>query len=399
LIRIRDFRSRILRYEPANATQFDASKNLLPYDEIFAPENIAIDGFKILDFTNNQDDYFGVSVNDGMFGMFDNKFGDKIRLVWGVRAEYFQQFLTTEDVSAKTVVVDTEKWDVLPSLNFTYSPNTKHSLRVSGSRTVARPEFREIAPFSFYDYELNYGVNGNPNLKRTAILNGDLRYEFYPKGGEAITVGAFYKSFDDPIELRLDPSSVSDRRNYGYENVDEAYTIGAEFEVRKGLDFISQHLEAFNLFANLTYSYSEVTLSSTGSGGQAVSDSRPLQGQSPYLINAGLQYNSKNTIWSGSFLYNRVGQRLALVGNTEFPDIYERPRDQVDLQLAKKIFNKKGELRITWADLLNPAFYFYENIDTKEAFKEGTDRLFNSYKPGSTITIGFTYDFDLGNKK
>ena len=125
LIRIRDFRSRILRYEPANATQFDASKNLLPYDEIFAPENIAIDGFKILDFTNNQDDYFGVSVNDGMFGMFDNKFGDKIRLVWGVRVEYFQQFLTTEDVSAKTVVVDTEKWDVLPSLNFTYSPNTQ----------------------------------------------------------------------------------------------------------------------------------------------------------------------------------------------------------------------------------------------------------------------------------
>ena len=112
-----------------------------------------------------------------------------------------------------------------------------------------------------------------------------------------------------------------------------------------------------------------------------------------------MQYNSKNTIWSGSFLYNRVGQRLALVGNTEFPDIYERPRDQVDLQLAKKIFNKKGELRITWADLLNPAFYFYENIDTKEAFKEGTDRLFNSYKPGSTITVGFTYDFDLGKKK
>ena len=122
LIRIRDFKSRIFRYEPANSTQFDASKNLLPYDEIFAPENIAMDGFKILDFTNNQDDYFGVSVNDGMFGMFDNKFGDKIRLVWGVRAEYFQQFLTTEDVSAKTVVVDTEKWDVLPSLNFTYSP-------------------------------------------------------------------------------------------------------------------------------------------------------------------------------------------------------------------------------------------------------------------------------------
>lgn len=400
LIRVRDFKSRILRYEPANSSQFDASKNLLPYDQIFAAENMGMDGFKILDFTNNQDKYFAASANNGMYGMFDNKFGDKFRLVWGVRVENFQQFLTTKDVSAKRVVVETEKWDVLPSFNFTLSPTTKHSIRLSGSRTVARPEFREIAPFSFFDYEVNYAVNGNPDLKRSAILNGDIRYEWYPKGGEAITIGGFYKHFDDPIELRLNPSSVLDRRNYEYTNANSAYTVGAEFEVRKDLDFISQNLDAFNVFANLTYIYSKVALASTGSTGTTTSN-RPLQGQSPYLINAGLQYNSKNTIWSGSLLYNRVGQRLALVGINDlgFPDIYERPRNQVDFQLAKKVFNKKGEVKITWADLLNPAFYFYENVDKKKAFSEGTDRLFNSYKPGSTITVGFTYDFNLGSKK
>ena len=401
LIRIRDFNSRITRYEPANASQFDASKNFLPFDEIFAPENIAMDGFKILDFTNNQDRYFGVSVVDGMFGMFDNKFGDKTRLVWGVRVEYFEQFLETEDVSAKTVVVNTEKWDVLPSLNFTYSPTIKHSIRVSGSRTVARPEFREIAPFSFYDYEVNYGVNGNPDLKRSAILNGDVRYEFYPKGGEAITVGAFYKSFDDPIELRLDPSSVLDRRNYGYFNADKAYTIGAEFEVRKGLDFINSSLNTFSVFANLTYSFSEVTLGTTSGTGVASTSKRPLQGQSPYLVNAGLQYNSQNTIWSGAILYNRIGQRLALVGNDAlgFPDIYERPRDQLDIQLARKIFNKRGELKVMWADLLNPAYFFYENTDSQKAYSADTDRLFSSYTSGSTISVGFTYDFNLGKTK
>ena len=398
LIRIHDFKSRIFRYEPAS-TQFDTDKNLLPYNEIFSPENITMDGFKILDFTNNQDKYFGVSATNGMYGMFDNKFGEKVRLVWGVRVENFQQFLTTKNVSSKRVVIDTEKWDVLPSFNFTLSPSNKHSIRLSGSRTVARPEFREIAPFSFYDYEANYGVNGNTDLKRTSILNGDVRYEFYPKGGEAITVGAFYKHFDDPIELRLNSSSVGDRRNYDYENADKAYTIGAEFEVRKDLDFISQHLDAFNVFGNLTYSFSKVSLPSIGSTGVSTTTNRPLQGQSPYLVNAGLQYNSKNTLWNGSLLYNRVGQRLALVGNDEFPDIYERPRDQVDFQFARKIFNKRGELKITWADILNPAYYFYENTDSKEAFTEGTDRLFSSYKPGSTITVGFTYDFKLGNKK
>ena len=401
LMRIRDFDSRITRYEPANATQFDPSKNLLPFDQIFAPENIAMDGFKILDFTNNQDEYFGVSAVDGMYGMFDNKFGDKTRLVWGVRVEYFEQFLRTEDVSAKEVIVNTEKWDVLPSINFTYSPSLKHAIRASASRTVARPEFREIAPFSFYDYELNYGVNGNPDLKRSSIINGDLRYELYPRGGETITIGAFYKSFDDPIEFRLDPSSVLDRRNYGYFNTDKAYTIGAEFEVRKGLGFINSSFETFSLFANLTYTYSEVTLASTSGTGGVTTSTRPLQGQSPYLINAGLQYNSKTTIWSGSLLYNRIGQRLALVGLPElgFPDIYERPRDQVDIQLAKKIFQKRGELKIIWADLLNPAYMLYENIDKEKAYSATNDRLFNSYTPGSTITVGFTYDFNLGKNK
>lgn len=395
LIRIRNFQSRIFRYEPTNISQFDASKNQLPYDQIFAPANISTDGFKILDFTNNQDKYFGVSVLNGMFGMLDNKFGEKIRLVWGVRVENFQQVLATRDVTSKRVVVETEKWDVLPSVNLTLSPSIRHNIRISGSRTVARPEFREIAPFAFFDYEVNYGVVGNPELKRSSILNGDVRYEFYPKAGEAITIGAFYKYFNDPIELRLNPSSVLDRRNYQFSNADEAYIMGAEIEVRKNLDFVNSGLDAFSVFANLTYIYSKVTLPGS------TPSSRPLQGQSPYLINVGIQYNSKNQIWDASLLYNRIGQRLALVGINDlgFPDVYERPRDQVDLQIAKKIFAKRGELKFTWADILNPAYYFYENIGDKKAYTKNTDRLFYSYKPGSTISLGFTYDINTGKSK
>ena len=327
-----------------------------------------------------------------MFGMFDNKIGGITRLVWGLRVENFQQFLTTRDVTSKRVNVLTEKWDFLPSFNLTLSPNNKHNIRLAGSRTVARPEFREIAPFSFYDYELNYSVNGNPDLTRTAVTNADIRYEFYPRGGEAISIGAFYKDFRDPIELRLDPSSVLDRRNYGYSNADKAYSVGAELEIRKGLDFIGEAFSNFNLFSNITYIYSKVTLQGS------VTSTRPLQGQSPYLVNLGLQYNSRQGGWSGSALYNRMGQRLALVGNQDFPDVYERPRDQVDLQLAKKIMKEKGELKLTWSDLLNPANYFYENVDSRKAYSAGTDRLFNAWKPGSTITLGFTYDFNLGKK-
>lgn len=400
LIRIRDFRSRIFRYEPANITQFNSQLVYLPYDQLLSPNNMFTRGFKILDFTNNQDKYFGVSVLNGAFAMFDNKFTEEWRLVWGVRAENFQQFLTTKDVTAKRVIVNTEKWDILPSFNLTFSPSPKHNIRLAGSQTVARPEFREIAPFSFFDYEVNYAVDGNPDLKRSSILNGDVRYEFYPKAGEGITLGAFYKSFTNPIELRLNPSSVLDRRNYKFYNAQDATTIGAELEIRKNLVSLQDGDAQLSTFVNLTYISSTVTLASTSGGGQAVSSSRPLQGQSPYLMNMGLQYDNSKKGISSSLLYNRIGQRLSLVGLNDlgFPDVYERPRDQVDFQLTKKIFAGKGELRLTWSDILNPYYYFYENVNEQTSFQDGTDRLFYAFKPGSTITFGFTYDFSISKK-
>ncbi|MBU6177205.1 MAG: TonB-dependent receptor [Bacteroidetes bacterium] len=400
LIRIRDFRSRIFRYEPANITQFNSQLVYLPYDQLLSPNNMFTRGFKILDFTNNQDKYFGVSVLNGAFAMFDNKFAEEWRLVWGVRAENFQQFLTTKDVTAKRVIVNTEKWDILPSFNLTFSPSPKHNIRLAGSQTVARPEFREIAPFSFFDYEVNYAVDGNPDLKRSSILNGDVRYEFYPKAGEGITLGAFYKSFTNPIELRLNPSSVLDRRNYKFYNAQDATTIGAELEIRKNLVSLQDGDAQLSTFVNLTYINSTVTLASTSGGGQAVSSSRPLQGQSPYLMNMGLQFDNSKKGISSSLLYNRIGQRLSLVGLNDlgFPDVYERPRDQVDFQLTKKIFAGKGELRLTWSDILNPYYYFYENVNEQTSFQDGTDRLFYAFKPGSTITFGFTYDFSISKK-
>lgn len=400
IIRIRDFRSRIVRYEPASIFQYNSQLSFLPFDQLLSPANMSQVGLKILDFTNNQDKYFGVSIVNGAFAMFDNKLADQWRFVWGVRAENFQQFLTTKDVTAKRVVVNTEKWDILPSFNLSFSPSAKHNLRLAGSQTVARPEFREIAPFSFFDYEVNYAVDGNPDLKRSSIINGDLRYEFYPKAGEGITLGAFYKSFTNPIELRLNPSSVLDRRNYRYYNAEEATTFGVELEVRKNLISTSNGDGQLSTFFNFTYINSSVTLASTSGGGQATSSNRPLQGQSPYLLNIGLQFDNTSKGLSGSLLYNRIGERLSLVGLNDlgFPDVYERPRDQIDLQISKKILAGKGELRLTWSDILNPYYYFYENINNNTSFQEGTDRLFSAFKPGSTITFGFTYDFANSKK-
>lgn len=395
LVRIRDFRSRIFRYNVTNINSFIASNAKKPVETAFDASNIGSSGFILEEFTNNQDRYFGISILNAGYAMFDNRFGD-FRIIWGLRGENFQQLLTSKDQTGIRRVSLTEKMDYLPSINLVYNIGEKQNMRFSGSQTVARPEFREIAEFAFYDYEMNYGVKGDTALKRTSIINLDARYELYPKSGEAFTIGAFYKSFTDPIEFRLDPSSNADSRRYFYQNALSAKTIGFEIELRKGLEFISPILKNFSLFGNYTYLKSEVTFSDLSASDKITKANRPLQGQSPYLINAGIQYTSDDL--NVSVLYNKVGERLTLVGNDEFPSIYERPRNQLDLQFSKRVLQKNGEIKLNFADVLNNAFYFYENTDTKTEFKDGIDRMFNSYKPGSTITLSFTYDFSLNKK-
>lgn len=396
LVRIRDFSSRIFRYNITNFNSFVAKNAQKPVGSAFYYDNMGQNGYVLEEFTNNQDRYFGVSVLNAAYGMFDNKFG-AFRFIWGLRAENFQQLLTSKTQTGERAARLTEKWDYLPSGNVIINLGDKQNLRVAASRTVARPEFREIAEFAFFDYEMNYGVKGDTALRRSSILNYDLRYEIYPKAGESISLAAFVKDFTDPIEFRLDPSSNADSRRYFYQNALSARTVGVEIEVRKTLDFISASLKNFSFFGNYTYLRSEVVFNDLSAGNKEVKANRPLQGQSPYLINAGLQFSSP--VVNASVLYNRVGERLTLVGNDEFPNVYERPRNQLDLQLSHKVLDGKGEFKINFGDILNNPFYFYENIDTKTSFTEGVDRMFSNYKQGSTITVGFTYDFDIARKK
>lgn len=395
LTRVRDFRSRIFRYNITNFNSFIASNANKDLIAAFRPTNMGVSGYILEDFTNNQDRYFGASVLNAAYMMLDNKFSD-LRLVWGLRAENFQQLLTSKIQTGERSVLLTKKWDFLPSVNLMYSLNSKQNFRLSASRTVARPEFRELAPFAFFDYETNYGVKGDTSLRRSAVLNYDARYEWYPKSNESITIGAFYKDFTDPIEFRLDPASNADSRRYFYQNATSARTYGLEIEVRKGMEFLSPSLKNLFFFGNYTLTSSEVRFNDLSAGDKEITAARPLQGQSPYLINAGFQWTSEK--FNASLLYNRVGERLALVGNTEFPNVYERPRNQLDFQISKKILSNNGELKLNIADMINNPFYFYENIDQSFAFKKGVDRMFSNYKPGTTVTLTFTYDFDLDKK-
>jgi hypothetical protein len=394
-VRLRDFRAIILGLrEPT-----DASLTHLPYDQAFNKNNFRTDGFYFTtELQNPSDRYYGVSALSAGYIMFDNKLNDRFRLVWGTRFENFEQFLKSNvSTSDKASIVDSDKFDVLPSVNLTFSPNNKTNFRVAASRTVARPEFREIASFAFFDFETIASTAGTDSLKRSSIINGDIRYEYYPKPGEVLSLGAFYKNFTDPIELRLNEASGGSRRQYEFQNAEKATLFGVEAEFRKSLAFLGKKDWLNNLYfnGNVSVIFSEVTLGNfDASGNKLAATDRPLQGQSPYLINAGFTYDGA-TGTNVSLLYNRIGPRLSLVGNTQFPDIYEKSRDLVDFQVSQKIFKKKGEIRLTVGDILNQQVATYQNKDDKKGFKEGTDIIFSSYKQGTTFTLGFIYNLDL----
>jgi outer membrane receptor protein involved in Fe transport len=303
-------------------------------------------------------------------------------MIWGVRVEDFDQLIGSVKTSDPRHVYS-RVTDFLPGVNLTFKPNEKTNIRLSGSQTVVRPEFRELSPFAFYDFELNAQVVGNNQVERTKITNADLRYEIYPRGGELITIGVFYKYFNKPIEYYFNRTGPA-TNTFNVNNVKEATSYGAEFEFRKKLDFIGQGLKNFTITGNLSYIKSEVK--------DTVALNRPLQGQSPYLVNIGLQYDIEKTGFSSTLLFNQIGRRILFVGNEAVPDIWENPRPLFDLQLAQKILKKKGEIKLNISDILNKRAYFYHDLDANTKFTSGSkDVLAINRNYGTNYSITFAY--------
>jgi TonB-dependent receptor len=364
------------------------SLRLLSPDRVFAPENfgtgtdnmIAFDAIKGKTFR-----YLANTILNGGFIQMDNQFSRALRVVYGLRVENFDQLVG----SVKTWDprhTYSKVTDFLPGLNATYKVNNKVNLRLSGSQTVIRPELRELSFLNIYDFELNASVQGNPALKRTKVTNLDFRYEWYPKAGEVLTAGVFYKKFKDPIEQLFNEGSGG-ASTFSYQNPQEATAYGAEVELRKKLDFVPV-LKHFTFQANASYIKSKVK-------DQGFSIDRPMQGQSPYVVNVGLLYDIEKTGINATLLFNRIGERIYLVGDLTSgagsPDIYEAPRNLLDFQLSKKLLNKKAEIRMSVSDILNATQYFYQNNDGQKKLDKGTDAYRFTRTNGTTFSFTFNY--------
>lgn len=357
---------------------------LLPADKIFAPENFTnvSAGVQFGELNGISFRYLANTIMNAGYIQFDNQFTKSLRVVWGLRVEDFDQLIGSVKESDPRHV-HSRVTDFLPGVNLTFKPNEKSNIRLSGSQTVVRPEFRELSPFAFYDFELNAQVVGNNQVRRTKITNADLRYEVYPRSAELITVGVFFKHFDDPIEYYFNRTGPA-TNTFNVNNTNVATAVGAEFEFRKRLDFIYDALKNFTLTGNLSYIYSRVR--------DTMALDRPLQGQSPYLINAGLQYDIVKAGFSSTVLFNQVGRRILFVGDKSVPDIWENPRALLDLQIAQKIMKKKVEIKINISDIFNKRAYFYHDLDYNEKFmKSSVDVLAISRNYGTNYSISFAY--------
>jgi TonB-dependent receptor len=382
----REFGARVMGWTRP-ATGFDFDLLYLPQDRIFADSNIRTTGFVMGEITNQSDRYDAGSDLSAAYVLFDNKIFEKLRISWGVRMENFNQRLNSIDYTQDSINIDQTTTSWLPSANLTYALNEQHQLRFSASKTVTRPEFRELAPFTFYDFYLNAGVRGNPTLTSGEILNFDLRYEWYPGQNQLFSASLFYKKFDNPIEFTFS-SQGAGTRTFTYQNIPSATNYGVEFELRKNFDFIGEHWENLVVFTNVALIRSELDLSNV----EAYDTTRALQGQSPYIVNIGLSYNMPKIGLNTTLSYNTIGDRVAQVGNTEYGDIYERRRDLLDFQVSKKI-GQRGEVKFTCSDILRPDFIFYQDNNKNHEYDEDADNVMQKLNYGSTFTLSLGYRF------
>ena len=263
-------------------------------------------------------------------------------------------------------------------------------MRFSYGRSINRPEFREVSPSVYYDFDLASDVQGNTELRSCYVDNIDLRYEFYPSRGESISLAAFYKHFDSPIEWTY---TVAGGTNliYSYKNAQSANNYGLELDIRKNLGFIG--LPDFSWSFNGALIKSRVEFAKGSK-----EENRPMQGQSPYLVNTGFFYKNAKQQLDIALLYNRIGKRIIGVGRSEgsaasddnarVPHSYEMPRNTIDLSVSKK-WGEHWELKLSVRDLLAERVYYkqFANVKYADGRKAEKEEVARCYRPGRNIGI------------
>lgn len=396
----RDFSLRQYNYAFNNFTD---SYDIYQIDEVITVSSESGNGlnYTVVEGTQIQDQYTASLNIYAPYVMGTWQASPKFQITAGTRLELAKQFIEFNETQDQLEGYDpaTRKeitsTSILPSLILKYDLTSDHITRLSFSRTLSRPDFRELAPFEYRESFGAFRTKGNPELVNADNYNLDLRYEFIPSGGGLIAVGIFGKYLNNPIVQNVE---VGATRIKSYQNGVHAQVAGAEVELRRNLAFISPALKDFTLNVNVTTLYTQIKINeedaSMGSTNQT-SNKRQLEGASPFLINADLtykKYTSNNNSFSATLAYNTYGSRLVNVGSLGTGDIFESSVHTLNMTTAYN-FGKaqKWKVNVAARNLLNPDFKTAQDILDEETGTVLDTRGLNLYQKGVELSLGIGY--------
>lgn len=394
----RDFGIRNMGYVPSNFFTFNYDLTSLGLTEILNPENInAVDGFRLSEDTKGSDSYEASNDLSAYFIMAKIPY-QKWHVSAGLRVEHNIQKLSSYTLQDRPIEVNNDKKDIFPSASVKYNITEKSLVRAAYGKTINRPEFREIAPYAFFDFTSSSLFYGNDTLKNAIIHNFDLRYEFYPRPSEMISIGVFRKEFINPIELYF-LTSGGGTDEYKPGNAASASSLGVELDLRKSLK--SLHLgrvfDDLTLVSNLTLIQGDITLTNRASEQGQYNTDRAMMGQSPYVVNAGLYYQNDSLGLQISAMYNIIGPRVVIAGIPDVPEVYEMSRSVLDLSITKTL--KKGfSLRFGIQDIINQDVVFLQDANQDAVLSKSDDQLTQQLNRGSYFSLGVRYNFAQDKK-
>lgn len=370
----RDRNSKLRRYKFDGIQRFPLEVRFEEsLEDIITPDAIGPDGFVIRDTTRPTDNASAFLDIEAAYGMIDLMLWDRVRLNGGVRMEDWRQSAVTFDLfNPERGPIETElsneEW--LPSGSVTVFLSERQQLIASYGETIIRPDLRELSPASFTDPVLDAPVIGNPDLVPSDLIHYDLRYDFSPTPTELVSLGVFYKEISTPIELVILPSEA---KIVTFDNADGAENYGVEFEFRKNLGFLNRWLFEFPLWDRLTVAGNASWIESNidiKEQGILTSSSRPLQGQSPYVLNGQISYLHAEGGPEATLLYNVAGERISEVGVEGIPDTYAQPFEQLDFSMAWPV-GEHIKLKFKAQNLLASTFEITQGAETSQIYDTG----------------------------
>lgn len=370
-------------------------------DDLLRPENIWTPSSDVGTFVKgNFDPSKNFDASQQVYGaylMTEMQITSALKAIYGVRAEQVKMYYTgrnqTNQILNDTLTLDQLDW--LPSANLVYAVNDAMNIRASFNKTLARPSFKEKSNAQIFDPISKRTFIGNLDLQETLVNNYDLRWEYFYGSGEMVSFSTFYKQFDGHIELtsfetapdNLKPRNSGNSIVYGVE-LEFRKTLSDRFSFGSNASFVKSEIDLKSVFVNESGADELSLRQANARDGETIKDTRPMAGQSPYLINAFFNYQNLDQTVNASLAYNVQGETLYIVGSGRVPDIYTKPFNSLNLNVSKD-FGVKAKSRFTFGvqNILGAKrINFYKSFGAEE-------KIFSIFRPGTTFSFKYTYTF------